>query len=648
MAFCVRSERKMDYLKTDKLEIGPGQYFQSNDKNYIKKRIHPPFQISSQRISLYNKNDNPGPGSYDLIDKSFNNKNSTYISTNKDKNYSTINNNNNLSSVAVNSVSVNNSSYIFGISKNTRNKKNISNYTKSEINDNNINIFKNKSFIYNNKNIPFLSKVKRFENNNKLLDNNEIGPGSYDLNKNIIKIDKNKNKLMNIPLKIEVGSLKRIISIPSKDMNGYSYDYNKNLKLIMDDQTDKNIYIGPGKYDVKIKEKPKSIIEWSKSFNIKEIKHKKEIMKKKETIEELKKQGDIISKDKLKIDHKNSKLLKTQNFGNNKKGLYDLNTKLFTNNMNKKINFFAESRNDFFINKNENPGPGYYTNDLIKFKLTKKNKKNNMNLNNICFGSSCNRFLYKSKSLQDIGPTTYFLEKNKYEPDKKYDIISHLKYKRLFDDNGKQKEIINNNNILSNIPGPGSYELSHSFINKSYNKYQIMNDTQIRFNYKINENPGPGAYTQINNNNNINKKINKIKKRINVTFEEEEKRKIERLDNIKKEKNIGIPGVGTYNIENIDSISNNIKMKLNQKLSYDSPFLMSSKRFNYKYEKEDYPIYNNNYKKINEKYIIFSKAKRFNDEKNKNNSEDLIGPGSYDLIKNNQWSKKTFNKLFSF
>jgi hypothetical protein len=67
-------------------------------------------------------------------------------------------------------------------------------------------------------------------------------------------------------------------------MNGYSYDYNKNLKLIMDEQTDKNIYIGPGKYDVKIKEKPKNIIEWSKSFNIKEIKHKKEIMKKKETI----------------------------------------------------------------------------------------------------------------------------------------------------------------------------------------------------------------------------------------------------------------------------------------------------------------------------------------------------------------------------
>ena len=89
---------------------------------------------------------------------------------------------------------------------------------------------------------------------------------------------------MNIPLKIKVGSLKRIISIPSKDMNGYSYDHNKNLKLIMDDQTDKNIYIGPGKYDVKIKEKPKSIIEWSKSFNIKEIKHKK--MKETNLIEE--------------------------------------------------------------------------------------------------------------------------------------------------------------------------------------------------------------------------------------------------------------------------------------------------------------------------------------------------------------------------
>ena len=37
MAFCVRSERNMDYIKKDKINIGPGQYFKSLDKNQIKK-----------------------------------------------------------------------------------------------------------------------------------------------------------------------------------------------------------------------------------------------------------------------------------------------------------------------------------------------------------------------------------------------------------------------------------------------------------------------------------------------------------------------------------------------------------------------------------------------------------------------------------
>jgi len=82
MAFCVRSERKMDYFIKDNINVGPGQYFYDTDKNYIKNRIRPPFQMSSQRDSLYKTNDNPGPGSYDLIDKSFyNNKDSSYNST---------------------------------------------------------------------------------------------------------------------------------------------------------------------------------------------------------------------------------------------------------------------------------------------------------------------------------------------------------------------------------------------------------------------------------------------------------------------------------------------------------------------------------------------------------------------------------------
>ena len=37
----------------------------------------------------------------------------------------------------------------------------------------------------------------------------------------------------------------------------------------------------------------------------------------------------------------------------------------------------------------------------------------------------------KSKSMEDIGPTTYFIDKNKYEPDIKPELIKHLKSGKL-------------------------------------------------------------------------------------------------------------------------------------------------------------------------------------------------------------------------
>ena len=35
------------------------------------------------------------------------------------------------------------------------------------------------------------------------------------------------------------------------------------------------------------------------------------------------------------------------------------------------------------------------------------------------FGSNCDRFIHKNKSMEDLGPTTYFIEKNKFEPNPK-------------------------------------------------------------------------------------------------------------------------------------------------------------------------------------------------------------------------------------
>jgi len=145
----------MDFLKTDQLTIGPGQYFQSNDKNYIKKRIHPPFQTSSQRNTYIQNKDNPGPGSYDLIDK----KETTYNTSNI----------NNLSSIIFNS-GQNNSD----MSKKTRNK-NTSNIFSENNNDLLINTYDNKKN-NNNKKIGFLSQVIRFDHDKILEKVMHLGP----------------------------------------------------------------------------------------------------------------------------------------------------------------------------------------------------------------------------------------------------------------------------------------------------------------------------------------------------------------------------------------------------------------------------------------------------------------------------------------
>ena len=677
MAFCTRSERKMEYLTKDYSDVGPGQYFQTPDKKYMIKRIHPPFHIAAKRTSYFKIDDNPGPGSYDLIDKSLNNnKDSTFNSSKKlirrgEKTSLLINNTytNNISSNAAD-----NTSYLFEVSKNTTNKTNKSYFNNSENNETNnyLNINTNSKIIIKKNNFStnferknrYVSKLIKYNRsafNLSDINNNskEPGPGSYDydlntIQNNILKLNKNpnKNNLISLPLRIEAGSLNRIISIPSKDMNGYTYDYNKKLNLLID-KTNTNEYIGPGKYDINTKYKPKSILDWSKTLNVKEIKQKKDILKRNKTLEELKKRGDIMPK-LIKMNINDNKNLLKAHFisGNHKKGLNDLNNKLFANNINKRSNMFIYSRDSFILDKTEIPGPGYYTLDIINnnqnIKNT-KNKKKNMTTTDVGFGSTCNRFIYKNKSMKDLGPATYFMEKNKFQPNDKPDIFSHLKNKRLFDDTIKpKKEIINN-------PGPGTYNLGHSFINKSYGRYELMDNKMDRFKYiNDNDNPGPGTYNSINNideeiNTTNNTKIDfRQTKNISMTFDEEEKkRKMEKLEKIKSEKNIGTPGVGAYNLEEVDSINYNMKKKLNPILSYNSPFLISSKRFNYKKnDKIDSSTTDTNYPKKIRNYMAFSKAERFKNNLG-NTSNYLAGPGSYNLSKDEQWNKRTFNKLFS-
>ena len=653
MAFCVRSERNMDYIKKDKIKIGPGQYFKSLDKIEKKKRMHPPFEISSQK-GIFNKiNDTPGPGSYNLIkNKSYTiNKDSTFLSTNiqnkeKEKNISTIYNKN-YSSIIINSGLENNSSKSIDISKYKRNTKINSIYEISEETNkyntinNNYDIKKSdstqKEFQFNNN-----TDFSNINNNNEVSDYVICDYGVIPIKPIKKKLKKKRAKLLNMPLKIEAGSLQRIISIPSKEMNGYTYGFNKSLNLLID-KTNTNEYIGPGRYNIKIIKRPKNILDWSKCLNIKEIKNKNDTKKKDETLEELKKKGNEIAKIRIN-KHKNLKLVKSNLHSyNSLKGLNDLNTKLFSHSMNKKANILEYSnysRNNFLLDKYEIPGPGYYNNNL--FSIKKENEKNKVNLFG-AFGSNSNRFLNKSNSMFNIGPASYFIEKNKYEKNKP-DFFSKLKNKRLIDDIPKLNKIRNYTEKIECNLGPGTYNLGHTFINRSFSNFQTMDTNNDRFNYfKKNDTPGPGTYTYINNSLNNIKMYKKFQKLINKSFEEEEKKRLEKLESLKKEKIEGVPGVGTYNVEKIDSISHKIKMKLNPKLSYYSPFLISSGRFIFKYNNLDLPIYNIQNIRENMKYMAFSKAERFNDI----NKKISAGPGSDNLNKNDQWLKKTFNKLFS-
>ena len=744
MAFCIRSERKMDYFKKDSSNPGPGHYFQQVEKNAIKKRIHPPFHTSALRNTFVLKEDVPGPGSYDLIDKSIINEDSKLNINNINQNEketieynSKFNNyekkyNNNFSMINLKYVSTidnNNSSRIAEIST-------IPFHNNSSINQKNKSINNNSQYIqeYNYINystiknsstsskLGFFSQSLRFDDNNSSLKIDEPGPGTYEtkdftnniLMKNNKKKYKSEHKLMKASLKGETGSLSRIISIPSKVMNGYIYLDNKSEnidinslkfkkeniykenKLINDrnsqlgPKTSTSEFVGPGSYDIFIKEKGNSVLQWSKGFNVKELNLKKELSKKKKVFDEMKKYGETNNSfNKVKkISILN--LVKKNPINKYKKELNKINDKKPCYSINKKLNSYY-CRDSFIQDKSEIPGPGYYSKELINYQADelygKKNEKIDKKLIKSSFrkslfgeemksegnfGSNCSRFLSKSKSMEDLGPTTYFKESNKFEPNKKPDIFNHLKKPgKLLSGNEnlniKDKEVKNEEKQDSNIsktnsmffsktlndyPGPGTYEISQTFILPSFSQVQMMNSQVERFPQKEEGNPGPGSY--------LNKKIIETEKlqehlkKMSNNYEDdlEKLHRIEKIKEINRRRN-DFPGVGSYNPGLIETINYKMKSKLNQNQSYQSPFLISSGRFKidkansvsptnydpYKYEKDQ--------KKL--QYMMFGKAKRFIGNMNNENMKGawhLAGPGSYDLTKDN-WNKKTFNVLFS-
>ena len=824
MAFCIRSERKIFFHDSNSSNPGPGQYIKISTKNNInEKRFYPPFHTSSQRSSLIKINDYPGPGSYNLDSNNINSlEDINYQQKFQDSednifqdiiitNYNTSEKNSNnslVTNIIRQNTSLTNSSKLNNISFKKEKNKNRSlslkdiNMKKSRISSDILNSTDDNflSPYHQSERLGFLSQEKRFSNKIKGLNNtNTPGPGSYyesiisNINdtktKKQIKL-KRRNVFKKAFLVEKVRSLNRIVSIPSRKINGYIYEKSKNkmkkdysnseennkknkeyinlletmkitnknnkfnktfqnytnnnnsfncikneknvpkkeLKLLINDRCLKynnnssrtNELVGPGSYNVSLK-KNNNIINWSKGFNLKKINQKNEFKKKLKIIEEMRKNGEFKANKKNIYNKSNKKIQKILNPYHNKEQINVIKT---NNLMNKVIDSF---RNSFLPDKSEIPGPGYYEKELTNPKISALIKKENDKVSNEnnkkkvpnmnyrkfqCgkskkieeFGILCERPINKSKSLEDLGPTTYFKQKNKYEPEKKNTIYKQLilgktkmscTVRNNFDfyfpdipkdivnnstkinDNNKSYNqykmsgtsnypiteranfSIDNNRIIftkaSYSPGPGAYELSHNFIKPSFSNTQMMKSKVERFSDSDDGNPGPGSYKNIKNLQFGGKLF--LKKIFDKKFKHNQRdklkeKKIKTIIELNKKKN-EIPGAGTYNIDRNNSIRYKIHSKLNFKQSQRSPFLNSSGRFTQYIKSNDYisptsyePFKYENIKK-NKQYMIFNKAKRFKEETDntKQNYWILASPGSYDL--EFDWNKKSYNVLFS-
>ncbi len=767
MAFCVRSERKMEFQEKKPSIPGPGQYIKLSKKSKVNnKRFYPPFHTSAQRGPLIKINDNPGPGSYNLDSNNSNSLENINYQQKKQEtiddeenifqdiiitNYNTNEKNNNNNSLMTNIIGQNSSLSNTSKHNNISLKKEI--YKNRSLSLKDINLQNSKfssAFISNidgnylspisqNEKLGFLSKATRFNKKSDIDKASTPGPGSYyesinsTINDTKLKQQIEHQCLKAASLVEKTGSLTRIVSIPSKIMNGYIYDnkINKMNKTFANEQENSKLYnnsfgvytcrnnnifnntfqnysntsniinnnsnndntnpiqelkllinesclksnnnfsgtnelVGPGSYDVSLIEKNNNIVNWSKGFNLKKINQKNELKKNLKLIEEMRKKGTFKVNNKNIFNKSNKRFLKLINPYQNK----ELLKLIKPNNLQNKI--IESFRNSFIPDKSEIPGPGYYQNELIKpendiLKKREKyedNKENNENQNKIknkipdmnyrkfqCgeiknienFGSLCERPINKSKSMEDLGPTTYFKQKNKYEPEKKNTIYKQLvlgktqmscTVRNNFDfyfpdipedkeNNSKLKEdqnkyyksktnrtikkinkiynfnqnderqnnsIDNNHSPLNltirsksfyNYPGPGAYELSQTFIKPSFSTTQMMKSKVQRFSKNDDGNPGPGSYQNIKNMQFGGKII--LKKIFDKKYKYN-KSDIIKEKRIKKiielNKRINeVPGTGTYNIDKRNSILYKIYSKFNFNQSYQSPFLNSSSRF---------------------------------------------------------------------
>ena len=433
MAFVTRSERKLNNNIEGITKIGPGEYENeetklearilhkmSNVYTHISKKnsmeINIPFNSTCGRTSLIKRNNNPGPGTYTDI---------------------------------------------------YQNKKQYINEKLPSMNNEIIFIEQNGKLIpkFKNETKGFLSSEKRF---NTVLDSNNnenLGPGCYEIGKSLNKIKKQNIRYSQNKGNKLIKSLDNSFpTIPDKNRGEFKYingeitEFKK--KKYKEDE------LGPGQYNLFPKWDSNAIV-WkfgsrseNKNDNLKielinsftknnKNKISKAIKFNNKTLSKLNKS---LNKKMYKNISNNNIFEEKQNQNNSIKNLVFKRflkdrKKLHLNSLNK-----LKEYNDIIldIKYKDTPGPGFYDDKILKNPISIFNNNKAQN-----FGSNTPQFFKINTENELLGPGSYFLEKNKYEP--QFETIIHAKKpEKKYSENNKDIGIYINNyrkNNKSREPG---------------------------------------------------------------------------------------------------------------------------------------------------------------------------------------------------
>ena len=632
MAFVTRSERKMNISANNSTNIGPGEYENdelkkearllhkiSNKFSHFSKnndlKISIPFNTTGERSNFIKVNNTPGPGTY-----------------------------------------TNDFSY-----KKSR-KEDDSHSMDKEI----IFVEENGSLVpkLNQELKGFLSSEKRFNDSHKY-DNKSLGPGTYELIKTFNKPKNNYNSRYG---KVELGRAYKssgvcddlIPTIPDKNRGEFKY---VNGQITEIKKLNNGNVLGPGQYNI-FPKWANNALDWRiglKKEN-KNKNYKNEIINSlnKNSLRESQTRNTIDSKMNKSTKNKSGHNMLVENQNNIRNLIFNKFLKYRKNMHDISLNKLKEYNDKILdVKYKDTPGPGSYDSKILTGQTNHFNANKSQN-----FGSNSPKFFKIETENDIIGPGSYFLEKNKYEP--KFETIIHIKKTEKNNVENEDKKEIGaflsdfRNKNKNRQPGPGQYDIEKDFIKKETSNVKSFGTLSERFKRaKSLENKGNKENKEENKEykykidykfeDRIQNKIDSKYLEIKRQEEENEKKKRERYM-MKSQK----PSVGTYSPEITSSISYNVLSKVNPYRNKIAPFNVMNTRFQNqpktlkrykvnlpgpgKYDVSDaYNALNSNKKNYN----VFG-----TDSQRKEYQTNMVGPGLYGQDSPNSWNKKTFNILF--